>query len=58
MAVTKTKLVTYDDYLKLPDDDKQYQIIGGELLGGAVATFQSRLFEGVTVDTEEVFNFT
>ncbi len=31
MAVTKTKLVTYDDYLELPDDGYQYQIIGGEL---------------------------
>jgi len=26
-----TKLITYDDYRELPDDGKQYQIIGGEL---------------------------
>lgn len=29
---TKTKLVTYDDYRKLPDDGNRYEIIGGELL--------------------------
>jgi Uma2 family endonuclease len=28
---TLTRLVTYDDYRQLPDDGKQYQIIGGEL---------------------------
>lgn len=28
---TLTRLVTYDDYRHLPDDGKQYQIIGGEL---------------------------
>lgn len=28
---TLSKLVTYDDYRHLPDDGKQYQIIGGEL---------------------------
>lgn len=28
---TLSKLVTYDDYRNLPDDGKQYQIIGGEL---------------------------
>ena len=28
---TLSKLVTYDDYRQLPDDGKQYQIIGGEL---------------------------
>ncbi len=31
MAETATKLVTYDDYLELPDDGNRYQIIGGEL---------------------------
>ncbi|SHE79793.1 Endonuclease, Uma2 family (restriction endonuclease fold) [Fodinibius roseus] len=29
---TKEKLVTYDDYRKLPDDGKRYEIIRGELL--------------------------
>ncbi len=31
MAETIAKLVTYDDYLELPDDGNRYQIIGGEL---------------------------
>ncbi len=30
--LTKEKLVTYDDYLALPDDGNRYEIIGGELL--------------------------
>jgi Uma2 family endonuclease len=29
---TQTKLITYDDYRKLPDDGKRYEIIGGELV--------------------------
>ncbi|HLR76985.1 MAG TPA: Uma2 family endonuclease [Balneolaceae bacterium] len=29
--LTKEKLVTYDDYLTLPDDGNRYEIIGGEL---------------------------
>lgn len=30
--LTEEKLVTYDDYLALPDDGNRYEIIGGELL--------------------------
>lgn len=30
-TTTLTRLTTYDDYRHLPDDGKQYQIIGGEL---------------------------
>jgi Uma2 family endonuclease len=29
---TQTKLVTYDDYLTLPDDGKRYEVIEGELI--------------------------
>ena len=29
---TNTKIVTYDDYLTLPDDGKKYEIIDGELI--------------------------
>lgn len=29
---TQSKLVTYDDYVTLPDDGNRYEIIGGELL--------------------------
>jgi Uma2 family endonuclease len=32
---TQTKLVTYDDYLTLPDDGNQYEVIGGELIMAA-----------------------
>jgi Uma2 family endonuclease len=34
---TQTKLITYDDYLTLPDDGKRYEIIGGELVMTASA---------------------
>jgi Uma2 family endonuclease len=30
-TITLSRLTTYDDYRQLPDDGKQYQIIGGEL---------------------------
>ena len=30
-STTQFRLTTYDDYRHLPDDGKQYQIIGGEL---------------------------
>ena len=30
-TTTQSRLTTYDDYRHLPDDGKQYQIIGGEL---------------------------
>ena len=30
-STTQSRLTTYDDYRHLPDDGKQYQIIGGEL---------------------------
>lgn len=29
---TRTKPVTYDDYLTLPNDGKKYEIIDGELI--------------------------
>ncbi len=28
---TQTKLITYDDYLTLPEDGKRYEVIGGEV---------------------------
>ncbi len=31
MSVKTNQLVTYDDYRRLPDDDKRYEIIEGEL---------------------------
>lgn len=31
VSETITRLITYDDYRHLPDDGKQYQIIGGKL---------------------------
>ena len=30
-TITISRLTTYDDYRQLPDDGKQYQIIGGDL---------------------------
>ena len=41
---TPAKLVTYDDYRHLPDDGKQYQIIGGELhMTPAPSTIHQRI---------------
>jgi Uma2 family endonuclease len=40
---TQTKLVTYDDYLTLPDDGKRYEIIGGELIMSPGATDKHQL---------------
>jgi Uma2 family endonuclease len=46
---TLTKLVTYDDYRHLPDDGKQYQVIGGNLyMAPAPTTTHQRILRNLS----------
>jgi Uma2 family endonuclease len=49
-AETLTKLVTYDDYRHLPDDGKQYQVIGGNLyMAPAPTTTHQRILRNLSI---------
>jgi len=47
-TTTLSRLTTYDDYRKLPDDGKQYQIIGGDLhMTPAPTTIHQRILRNL-----------